>query len=329
MRLTWKIRRKLLRILVSLSLVTIVLLLLTAVYMYYDHPILLPLSTYFHTTRHTIKSNQNSFMSMLDFTTPSAKTYISHDPRSHHDKLNLTPPTTMILPITNNIDCTMGTCFNITRCLNAFSVYVYPPQTTDKVSPTYQKFLKVLRESPYYSSNPKTACILVLSLDTLDRDILSTDFTKKLPVSIRSLPHWNDGQNHLIFNLYTGSFPNYFDELDFPVGQAILARASFSASKYRQGFDVSLPLVHRSHSERGKTQGLLRTRGNLFPVRRKYRLVFKGKRYLWGFGSATRNGLHHLNNDRDILILTTCKHGRYWGRHKDERCARDNALYNK
>ena len=61
----------------------------------------------------------------------------------------------------------------------------------------------------------------------------------------------------------------------------------------------------------------------------KYLLVFKGKRYTYGIGSETRNAIHHLHNDKDILIYTTCKHGKKWKELVDDRCEQDNLEYEK
>ena len=96
--------------------------------------------------------------------------------------------------------------------------------------------------------NADEACIKVLSLDTIDRDVLSTkNFVKDMPLKLKTLPGWNNGQNHLVFNLYSGTWPDYNEDLSFDLGKAILAKASISFEKYRSGFDISLPLWTLNH----------------------------------------------------------------------------------
>ena len=56
---------------------------------------------------------------------------------------------------------------------------------------------------------------------------------------------WNKGRNHIVFNLFSGTWPEYLEELGFDLGYAILAKASISKQKYRPGFDISLPLWPR------------------------------------------------------------------------------------
>ena len=70
-------------------------------------------------------------------------------------------------------------------------------------------------------------------------------------------------------------------------------------------------------------------RANNFPVENKYFLAFKGKRYLHGIGSATRNSLHHLHSGRDVVMVTTCRHGKNWREMADERGEEDNAEYDR
>ncbi|XP_071440722.1 exostosin-1 [Hetaerina americana] len=231
--------------------------------------------------------------------------------------------------------CRMETCFDFSRCSGEdFKVYVYPPD--EAPSATYRKILDSIVESRYFTADPSKACLFVLALDTLDRDALSPDFARDVPGRLARLPLWNNGRNHLVFNLYSGTWPHYAEPsegpggggLGFDPGEAILARASASMGSLRPGFDVSLPLFHRSHPWRGGDspgQAL----SPLFPVSKKFLLAFKGKRYVHGIGSDARNALHHLHNGRDVVLVTTCRHGKSWREMKDERCDEDNAEYDR
>lgn len=229
----------------------------------------------------------------------------------------------------NNLRCTMGSCFDVSRCLDDFKVYVYPSLPEQRASSIYRRLLRVVKNSPYHTTDPLQACLFVPSLDGLDRDKLSKEYVPGFAKKLAKLEHWNGGQNHLLFNFFSGSFPEYANSLDFNYGKAILAKASFSTDVYRFGFDVSLPLLPSSHKEKGKQRGILATNGNLFPIHRRHLLVFKGKRYLWGLGSETRNAIHHMHNGDDIIMLTTCKHTKFWSQHQDDRCNDDNSLYDK
>uniref|UniRef100_A0AAX7TZ35 Exostosin glycosyltransferase 1 n=1 Tax=Astatotilapia calliptera TaxID=8154 RepID=A0AAX7TZ35_ASTCA len=217
--------------------------------------------------------------------------------------------------------CRMETCFDFSRCRRrgreGFRVYIYPSEKNDRVSESYRKILTSIAESRYYTSDPREACLFVLGIDTLDRDQLSGQFVPNVDERIRGYPLWNDGRNHLIFNLYSGTWPNYTEDLGFNIGQAILAKASLNTEHFRPGFDVSIPLFSKDHPQKGGERGWLVR--NTVPPRRKYLLMFKGKRYLTGIGSDTRNALHHIHNGKDIVSLTTCRHGKDWEKHKDAR----------
>ena len=144
--------------------------------------------------------------------------------------------------------CRMETCFDTTRC-NNFKIYVYQDldieesEVMTSKSLLYQKILDVISESRYYTSDPNNACLFITAIDTLDRDTLSPDYVRNVAMKLRSLKYWNKGRNHLIFNLYSGSWPDYAeDDLGFDSGEAILARASAAVQVLRPGFDVSIPL---------------------------------------------------------------------------------------
>ncbi|XP_074842841.1 exostosin-1 isoform X1 [Carettochelys insculpta] len=224
--------------------------------------------------------------------------------------------------------CRMESCFDFTLCQkNGFKVYVYPQQKGEKIAESYQNILAAIEGSRFYTSDPSQACLFVLSLDTLDRDQLSPQYVHSLRSKVQSLHLWNNGRNHLIFNLYSGTWPDYTEDLGFDIGQAMLAKASISTENFRPNFDVSIPLFSKDHPRTGGEKGFLRF--NTIPPLRKYMLVFKGKRYLTGIGSDTRNALYHVHNGEDVVLLTTCKHGKDWQKHKDSRCDRDNTEYEK
>uniref|UniRef100_A0A8B9NSI3 N-acetylglucosaminyl-proteoglycan 4-beta-glucuronosyltransferase n=1 Tax=Apteryx owenii TaxID=8824 RepID=A0A8B9NSI3_APTOW len=219
-------------------------------------------------------------------------------------------------------------CFDLGPCRrNGFKVYVYPQQKGEKIAESYQNVLAAIEGSRFYTSDPGQACLFVLSLDTLDRDQLSPQYVHNLRSKVQSLHLWNNGRNHLIFNLYSGTWPDYTEDVGFDIGQAMLAKASISTENFRPNFDVSIPLFSKDHPRTGGEKGFLRF--NTIPPLRKYMLVFKGKRYLTGIGSDTRNALYHVHNGEDVVLLTTCKHGKDWQKHKDSRCDRDNAEYEK
>ncbi len=239
---------------------------------------------------------------------------------------------TMDDPVDNQ-QCTMGTCFDFSRCggRHGFKVYVYPEEAEGQMSELFHEILYTIKSSPYITMDPEEACLFIPSFDTLDRDEHSSDFVKNLP-PLASLPYWNGGRNHLIFVQYSGTWPDYSELLDFPTGQAILARASMNIRVYRSGFDISLPLMHKEHpGDSGRHSGILSlvSKPGFMPARRKYLLVFKGKRYLYGQGSRIRSSLYHLHNGRDIILLTTCKHNQDWIKYTDDRCDMDNVLYDR
>uniref|UniRef100_A0A1A9WHY3 Exostosin GT47 domain-containing protein n=1 Tax=Glossina brevipalpis TaxID=37001 RepID=A0A1A9WHY3_9MUSC len=181
------------------------------------------------------------------------------------------------------LPCRMDTCFDFTKCYYEFLVYVYPPEPLNSlgaappISSNYQKIITAIQESRYYTTDPKRACLFVLGIDTLDRDSLSEDYVRNVPSRLGRLPYWNNGRNHVIFNLYSGTWPDYAEHsLGFDTGEAILAKASMSVQQLRPGFDISIPLFHKQFPLRAGSTGLAVSMS--FPLNKKYLLAFKGKR---------------------------------------------------
>lgn len=130
-----------------------------------------------------------------------------------------------------------------------------PAAEGEKIAESYQNILAAIEGSRFYTSDPSQACLFVLSLDTLDRDQLSPQYVHNLRSKVQSLHLWNNGRNHLIFNLYSGTWPDYTEDVGFDIGQAMLAKASISTENFRPNFDVSIPLFSKDHPRTGGERG--------------------------------------------------------------------------
>lgn len=238
--------------------------------------------------------------------------------------------------------CRMSNCFNFSRCESneILRVSVVPSflgrkiesnSTLGESNQIHKSILKIIRESVYFEPDADKACLFVLEDDTLDRDPLSQSFVADLPPIFNE--NYQYGMNFLVFNLYSGTWPDY-KENDFAglqFGAAILAKASNSESYHRPGFDISLPLFSYLHpfSDNSRTKMKSYASEANYYENRTFFLTFKGKRYVFGKGSETRNNLYHINNERDVLMLTTCRHGKKWREASDSRCSDDELNYDR
>lgn len=244
--------------------------------------------------------------------------------------VEILPSTSKMAQFKSN-QCRMSNCFDYSRCSShgPIRVHIVPRSSERSFSDIgesniiHDNIISLVRRSKYYEPDPQKACIFLLEDDTLDRDPLSKSFKTDLP-NLLSTEH-QYGLNYLVFNLYAGTWPDYRpDDLSgFNIGAAILAKASNSYSHHRPEFDISLPLISHLHPIDDLNQTSLKNVTSYRP----YFLTFKGKRYVHGLNGDTRNSLHHLNNGRDVILLTTCRHGKKWREAIDERCAQDDATY--
>lgn len=186
----------------------------------------------------------------------------------------------------NHRVCTLKTtCFDLNRCQQSngrLKIYIYP-HPRQIVNKIFAQIIEFLNSSTYVTSDPTEACLFLAPLDTLDRDKLSSRFVRDLDKSLKQLSYWNEsGRNHLIFNLYSGSWPDYV-ESQIEINQelvkhAILVKASFSSNVYRPGFDVSFPLFHSDvpYNNSNTSSASSTTTTNAFQSSyKKYFLTFK------------------------------------------------------
>jgi len=148
-------------------------------------------------------------------------------------------------------ECTHHSCLDIYRCGHGASlkVYIYPPRRyTDsegipisaQPSKEYFEILEAIYKSRFYEPDPKKACLLVPSIDTLNQNRFRPQETS---LALTLLPFWDgSGENHLVFNMVPGSAPDFSSVVELALGKAILAGAGFDSWTYQPGFDVSIPL---------------------------------------------------------------------------------------
>ncbi|XP_076750112.1 exostosin glycosyltransferase sotv [Xylocopa sonorina] len=204
-----------------------------------------------------------------------------------------------------NFSCTYFNCFNVYRCGsqgNKLLVYVYPPKIyvdslerpiTSQITKEFYQILTTIISSKFYTPNPYEACIFIPSIDLLNQNRLKL---KEVSHALKALPFWNNGENHLIFNMIPGSVPDYKTLIDVPVGKAMIAGAGMSSLTHRFGFDISLPVYSPLVN-------------NLKPSFNNTRpwLVISSQ---MNINSAFEQDLLEVKSrsPKDILILGTCPH---------------------
>lgn len=98
----------------------------------------------------------------------------------------------------HNGNCSYWDCFDVYRCGENLTIYIYPLSNYVDASDSHDEFgtmkhfsreyfevLKTIIESPFYTTNPKEACIFVPSIDTLN--LIKTS-EKVVAKALASLP---------------------------------------------------------------------------------------------------------------------------------------------
>lgn len=149
--------------------------------------------------------------------------------------------------------CSYYTCFDVYRCghrHDRVTVYVYPifnyvneqgKELTRQASREFMELLEAIQHSKFYTADPSKACLFVPSIDLLSQDSLNLRAVSQI---LNSLPYWNNGTNHLIFNMLPGTSPSYATHLEVNTGQALVAGGGFDSWTFRRSHDVSIPVFN-------------------------------------------------------------------------------------
>lgn len=205
--------------------------------------------------------------------------------------------------------CTHWNCMDAYKCiedgLGKISVYVYDlAQHVDKhnqhllpsPSKEYVHILWAITNSRYFVNDHRKACVLVPSVDLLNRENYSGDNAAKV---LASLPFWNNGTNHLIFNMISGVAPLYLSTLDFAHGKAMLTGSGFTQRSYRRTFDIAIPLFNPHQKP-----------GDFVHRNNQHRSIFMIASQQTFYQSLYNQLLDHVAKRPDIVLLTRCDQGR-------------------
>lgn len=98
----------------------------------------------------------------------------------------------------HNPNCSYWDCFDVYRCGEKLTVYVYPlvdyvqiehqhkkQGTLNYMSKEFFEILRAIIESPFYTANPKDACIFIPTIDILNLNNIKDSLVVK---ALASLP---------------------------------------------------------------------------------------------------------------------------------------------
>jgi len=203
--------------------------------------------------------------------------------------------------------CTYWNCINSYKCIDdgegKIGVYIYDivryvdEDLKDMLTPMsaeFAQFLWTIKQSKYAVSQLDKACILIPSVDLMNRATFSGEKAARV---LASLPYWNNGTNHLIFNVIPGVEPEFLSTLDFHLGNSMITGSGFTQRSYRRTFDISIPFYnpHKQHLNFETHK----------PSSRDIFLIVSQRQYYSNVYNQLTN--HESFTSRsDVVVLTSC-----------------------
>ncbi len=213
--------------------------------------------------------------------------------------------------------CSMGTCFNFSRC-NKEQLLVYSYNDPAPLDPP--TYFRGFPDSQWQTSDPEKACIFFVYSDTESNK--NGWWWQKL--HLQTLPFWNNGMNHVII-----TFADRWSETNPPaesIGMASIMSTELHHTAYRRGFDISIPLPRLQQQSPPEL-------ASVKPFQRKYFATFKGTRYLSREGAfRSSEAFRGMHNGKDVIVATTCLHETNdklvrWQPWKATGCEEDQRVY--
>ncbi len=213
--------------------------------------------------------------------------------------------------------CSMGTCFNFSRC-NKEQLLVYSYNDPAPLNPP--TYFREFPDSQLQTSDPEKACLFFVYSDTETNE---NAWWWQKP-HLQTLPFWNNGMNHVII-----TFADRWSETNPPpesIGMASVMSTALHHTAYRGGFDISIPLPRLQQQSPPEL-------ASVKPFQRKYFATFKGTRYLSREGAfRSSEAFRGMHNGKDVIVATTCRQETNdklvrWQPWKANGCEADQGVY--
>eukprot|EP00903_Cladosiphon_okamuranus_P018061 g16622.t1 len=179
-------------------------------------------------------------------------------------------------------------CFDFTRCRNGITVYVYDQECSlaDSNHIESHGFDTIIRRAA------KEARVLA---DTYESACFFINADGKDPQCATTAPLWNEGRNHVMFDIFDQSRDK---RRSYSGSYAIEAATSQHTCYYRTGYDISI-----GHCPKVTFHELQ----PVPPDQRRYFLTFKGTLHLKAHGSEERESIRSLHDDTaGIVVAEKC-----------------------
>ena len=202
-------------------------------------------------------------------------------------------------------NCHLHTCFDFSRCPfnSGFPVYVYQrPFGHLRSDSGGMEIWQLLRESPYYTTEPEKACLYIVIVGSTEASRHSRSKSEQ-ETDLHSLPYWRgNGKNHLLLHLRT-NIRHSTSILSFNIntGLALVAQSTFSKDRtYRHGFDIVVP------PSNGPSKGDVWNLAALqLPARRKFLLSFQAEHtdHIAETMEILRDQLHQISKEAEDFFI--------------------------
>ena len=130
----------------------------------------------------------------------------------------------------NPANCSVARCVSYHACKQGPTLTIRNISRSIKIhSPQFKKLLQAFQNLPNYVANPESeTCFTMFNVDVLDRDTLNPASAAVVPDLdlVRSNMKSSQATNYIFVNLFSGTYPDYLEKVDFDVSSGILMKSS-------------------------------------------------------------------------------------------------------